>query len=183
MSTSFPNLNSQRLWISTTGKTITNTASETSVISSTGIGSLTIPANFFTVGKVLRVRLGGTYQTPLIPSNVTVKVKLGSTVIDTTVVTGSVLATSSTANRFVGDALITCQAVGASGSVVIEGGVGFGVIISSIPVLATVDINNAGAATTVDTTISQVFDITATWAAAQIGQGTITTNMILEAIN
>lgn len=63
----------------TATRTITNTTTETSQFS-TGVGTLTLPANFFKVGKTIRLMLRGYISTTGTP-NATIRIKLGSTVI------------------------------------------------------------------------------------------------------
>ena len=56
---------SQQLFAATASVQVTNTTTPTSVVGS-GVGSLTLPADFFTAGKVLRVFASGAVSVPLI---------------------------------------------------------------------------------------------------------------------
>jgi hypothetical protein len=68
----------------TADKTVANTTTETSLIP-TGVGSVTLPANAFSAGKILKIYLCGRYSTKGTPAgNITVILKLGSTTIVTT---------------------------------------------------------------------------------------------------
>lgn len=167
-------------YIGTATKTVTNTAAETSALATSSIGTLTLPANFFSVGTTIRLIARGTYQTPTVPSNVVVKVKLGSTVLATVTVAGTVVATSSTTNVLQGEVVITCRTTGASGTLAIEGYMDFETALSGIPIYASEKLSSAASTVTVDTTSSQLLDITETWAAAQVGQGTTISITTLE---
>ncbi len=59
-----------------TNGVVSNTTAETTVIGS-GTGTLLIPANYITHGKVLRVTAYGLYSTQLVPVGLTMRVKLG----------------------------------------------------------------------------------------------------------
>jgi hypothetical protein len=65
----------------TADQTASNTASETSITPS-GVGTLTIPANFLVAGKTLRIKAGGKYSTDgAAGPDLNLKIKLGSTII------------------------------------------------------------------------------------------------------
>lgn len=167
------------LFASSALKTVTNTATPTSVIPA-GVGSMTIPANFLTVGKILRLTIAGTYQTPtLLPGNLTAVIKLGSTQLASAQVMGTLLVLGSTTNRFKGEAIIACQAIGANGKITIDGNLDF--VQSSG--YQSVALNNGGAQITIDTTVDQLLDAIGTWSAAKTSQGTVTTTALLEALN
>lgn len=166
------------LYAATTDSTLTNTITETSIIP-TGIGTLTAPANFLVVGKVLRARIAGIYTTPgLGTPAITVKIKLGSTVIGS--VTTSSLAVGITGARFYGDSYITVRSIGASGSVVIDSGVTYN---TTGNVIVSDALNNGAAAVTIDTTGSLTMDVTGTWDTASTTRIIKVTTFTLEALN
>lgn len=72
----------QNLFAQTTNQTVANTVTETTLIDG-GVGTLALPANFFKVGKSIRFELLGYHSSTANP-NITIKVKLGSTVVLTT---------------------------------------------------------------------------------------------------
>lgn len=162
------------LFTQTADKTVSNTVAETSVVG-TGVGSMTLPANFFVAGKTLRIRIGGIYSTPAIATpSVTVKVKYGSTVL-ATVTTTSLLSGASNL-EFDGEVAITCRTTGATGTVVAHGDIEYATGVAGT--IAVDPLNNAGAATTIDTTASALVDITVTWDTAtstRIATSTVTT--------
>lgn len=150
------------IFTQTADATVTNTVTETSIIGA-GVGTLTLPANFFTAGKSIRIRIGGIYSTPLAATpSVIVKIKYGSTVLASATTTS--LLSGASGLEFEGQATITCRTTGSSGTVVAHGAIEYGTGIAgqnSIDAL-----NNGGAATTINTTTSNAIDCTITWDSA-----------------
>lgn len=160
------------LFSQTATKTVANTTSETA-LDSTGVGSKTIPANFFIAGRVLQVTATGIHSGTGNP-HIDIKLKFGSTVI---LDTGSVASGNSTNTFFEVKAFITCYTTGGTGSVWAQGfytesGGGQ----NSFPMTTT-------SATTVDTTSTQAVSITAQWDAADPGNSITCTNLIIEALS
>lgn len=159
--------------------TVTNTVTETTIIGA-GNGSLTLPANFLTAGKMLRVMAGGIYSTPAITAgSVTIKIKLGSTVIASGTASGLLISASSAA--FSASSILSCRTVGASGTVMIDGHVDYSV--GNNLARFYLDLNNGGATTTIDTTTSQALDVTANWDTASASKILTTTMFLLESLN
>lgn len=177
---------------------VVNTATEITAIgtskgSSSG-GGLTLPANFFVPGKRLKVFTKGTYQTPTTPGAVTVKIKVGSTVIATCPVAASILATSSTVREMYGEAVISCQAVTSGvAKLVCDGFMTFEIAAGTTTVPFSTQASVAAATNpltastgttvpmaTIDYTVANagLFDITETWSNAQAGQGTVLNQVI-----
>lgn len=166
-------------YIATASATVTNTASETSIVG-TGLGSMTIPANTLTAGKVFRIKISGVYSTPAITAgSVVVKIKLGSTVIATG--TASSLLVSASSASFSGMGIITCRTSGSGGTVVTDGALAYSV--GNNLGNFSLDLNNAGATTTVNTTISQLLDVTVTWDSGSTSKIITSTTCIVEALN
>lgn len=67
------------LFVQTASATIANSTTETT-ISSTGVGRLTLPANFFIIGRTIRITGRGFHSSTANP-NITLKIKFGSTVM------------------------------------------------------------------------------------------------------
>lgn len=167
------------IFVATTSTTITNTTSELTAIP-TGIGSLTLPANFFVVGKVIEINGGGVFSTTAITApNITVKIKLGSTVIATVTATNVLAGASSNAFSF--DARITCYTTGASGSVMVDGI--FSYETGALLARDSAALNNAGVTTTVDTTASKLLDITVTFSAASASNIIKTTTAVAKVVS
>jgi hypothetical protein len=152
---------------------IANTVVETTLFG-TGVGTKSLPANFWTVGKSLRLRLHGLLQYSGAGSGGRIRIKLGSTVISLS----AVLAFSGTAaapgTLFEIDVVITCITTGASGTVFAQGRFynqtagTFGII--------------APTAVVVNTTVGQVVDATYAWTTASASRIVTTTNASIEVI-
>ena len=163
------NSSSGCIFTQTSTQSITNTTTETTMLGS-GIGTKTLPTNFFTPGKTVRITIKGYYSRA--SSNVTLKLKLGATT----------LATSPTQNPGTGTNLtwfqemdITCRTTGATGTVMAQGYVDpeVGAIIGMVNTTTT----------TIDTTASQTIDVTLQWSGTGAGNSVNATNVIIEVLN
>lgn len=166
------------LFVSTADKTVSNTVAETSIIGS-GVGSLSLSSNFLTVGKTVRLRIGGVYSTPTLATpSVLIKIKLGTVIIAT--VTTSSLFSGASNLEFDGEILLVCRSIGASGSVVVHGDIEYSTGIAGT--ISVDSLNNSGSETTIDTTISNTIDVTVSWdssTSTRIVKATITTIEVL----
>lgn len=154
----------------TADATIANTVSETSLIG-TGIGTKTLPANFLVIGKTIRVKTRGYLSDTLTPT-LNFKFKLGSTQI---VATSAITLGVGISNvGYEAEFELTCRTTGASGTVYGQGRV----IVNGVAVNAT-----ATATATIDTTATQVVDISGTWGTASASNTITTSNAVLEALN
>lgn len=163
-------LNSGHTFIATASATVANTASETTVIGS-GIGTLTLPANFHRVGKTIRLTASGVLGDTGTPT-LNIKFKYGSTTI---VSTGAATLTTGLTNvgwRLVVD--LTCRTVGASGTVIAQGLFTYDNGTAQVEALA------ATTTTTVDTTASQAVNVTAQWGAADSSNTITCSNLAIE---
>ncbi len=151
------------IFTQTADKSVTNTVTETSIVGS-GVGTLTLPANFFVAGKTIRIMMSGVYSTVAVTGDtVTIKVKYGSTVIASSATTS--LLAGATNLYWWAEALITCRTTGASGTVQISGGTRYQ-ISATTHAIAEDELNNSVGTTTIDTTASALLDITVTHSAA-----------------
>lgn len=167
------------LFSQTNSQTVTNTVTETTILG-TGVGSLTLPANFFIAGRTVRLRIGGIYTTPLAATpSIIIKVKYGSTVIAT--VTTSALLSGATNLEFDGEIAITCRTTGASGSVVVHGDIEYATGVGGT--IAVDSLNNAGAATTINTTTSNAINITVQWDTATSTRSVTSVVTVMEVLN
>lgn len=157
---------SRTLFVQTASGVCANTTTETN-ISSTGVGTLTLPSNFFVVGKTLKIKAFGFHSSTGTP-NLTIKIKLGSTVICTT----GAHATHGGSNHGIEiDALITCRTTGGSGTVFAQGVVHDDT--DHIPMVNTTT-------STISTTSSQALTITAQWGTASASNTITLTNFVLK---
>lgn len=153
------------IFTQTRDETVANTTSEQTIIGS-GTGTLTLPADFFIVGKSIGYEIRGVHSSTGNP-NITIKCKLGSTIIATT---GAVASGNGTNDGFVIKGIITCRSVGASGTVASSGE------FQELHNNGTVKGITKVGTTTIDTTTSQNLDITVTWGTASAGN-TITSQV------
>lgn len=152
--------------------TAANTTSETT-ISSTGTGTLTLPADFFTVGKKIRLTGFGIHSGTASP-NLTIKIKFGSTVILTT---GAVATGNSTNEGFNIAADITCRSTGVSGTVMSGGN-----YIENATTPRSFGMVNTGTVT-VNTTVSQAITVTAQWSVANASNTISLQDFAVEVLN
>lgn len=149
------------IFTQTADKTVTNTLDETSIVG-TGVGTLTLPANFFVAGKTIRIMMSGVYSTVAVTGDtVTIKVKHGSTVLASKATTG--LVTGATNLFWESELLVTCRSTGAAGTVQVSGGVRYQIASA---VIVGDELNNSAGTSTLDTTVSALFDVTVTHSAA-----------------
>lgn len=152
--------------------TVANTTNETTVVSSTAEGTLTIQKNSTSVGKTFRVKARGYYSNTGTPT-LTVKLKAGSTVLLTS---GAITTTTAASNRaFEFEGEVTVYSLGSSGTVRGQGSVSeFGSAVTGIA---------STAAVTVDTTANQTLNITVQWGTASASNTITITNVVVEELN
>lgn len=164
------------LFTGTTAVTVGNTGTETSLMPS-GIGGLTIPANFLIPGKTLRIKLKGYYSTTTVPGNVTANFKLGGTTVATT---GADAAVGSLTNLFwEAEIDVACVTTGSSGTAWIQGKVLLEVAALSCDVNGMTNTST----TTLNTTTGLTIDFTWTWGTANASNTITLTNVSVEIIN
>ena len=148
------------LFVQTASATAVTAASETTILS-TGTGSLTIPAAWFTAaGTVMDVRFSGKYSTGAAPGTLQLKLKFGATVVGQTAAFTPIV--SVTDGVYSGFVRLVARTVGATGTIFVADGllttgstITPGETIFSNPTL--------GTAVTINTTGTNVVDLTATW--------------------
>lgn len=154
----------------TASVTVANTITETTLTGS-GIGSLTLNANYLTVGKSIRIRASGFHSAVSNP-NIRIRVKFGSTtILDTT----SVSSRNSTNGGWTIDAVIACRTTGVSGTVIGQG--------QYTETGGNVHQMVNTTTTTVNTTTSQAITVTAEWGTASASNTITCTNLEVEALN
>jgi len=160
------------LFTQTASVTIANTTVATSVLS-TGVGSVTLPANLLSIGTQIRMRVAGFHSSTGNPS-ITVVLKLGATTIATS---AAITGGNGSNDGFLIFLDMTCRTAGVSGTVIAQGQYqelhsngGIGGVTALAPV-------------TINTTIAQTIDVTFKWGAADAGNTCTTTNVSIEALN
>lgn len=163
-------------FVQTDDKDVTNTNAETTMFGA-GIGTLTFPANFFVVGKTVRVTLRGVLTQPVGGPTWTWRVKLGGVTLATS---GAVTHAAETNRVWMLTFLLTCRTTGAGGTVIGQGGVFHyetggpaSVALAELPMAATAALN---------TTLARTLDVTLQLSAADAGQHNVTTNATVEVI-
>lgn len=163
------------IFTSTADATVTNTTTETTLLG-TGVGTKTLPANFFVAGKTIRIRVKGIKNDPG-THTLRIKAKYGATVVLDTGVQNSKATTGST--EFSVDTIITCRTTGASGTVMAQGE--FIYFQDAITLYQNQMVNTA--AITINTTTSNALDVTATWGTASATDTITGTNVTIEILN
>lgn len=142
---------------------IANTTTETSLLNVGGpggfVGTKTLPANFWTIGKQVRIKLKGTIGFTGTAVTATIKVYLGSTLIATGV---NAVGAAANAQTWEMEIVLMATSVGAAGNI---RGTGSGTWERS-----TTGAVNSWTFTTsnpaVDQTATKLLDVTVTWSAA-----------------
>ena len=164
------------IFTQTADVTIVNTVTETSLIGS-GVGTVTLPANFFSVGKMIRFRMRGIYSDTVAPGTVTVRFKFGST---TLVAASAVTPPGSITNaQWEVELAVVCRTTGVAGTVMPNGVLEFGDGSGASKRYGMV----ATSAAIIDTTASQVIDLTWEWGTADAGNTTTAQVLAIEVLN
>lgn len=152
-----------------------------------GAAKFTIPANFFAIGKVLRVTANGRISTTTGPPSITLDVRFGTTNV---IWNGAAFVTvaSVTNKSWELMALLTCRAIGSGTAANI---IGVGKFTSS----AVVGSTGGNANTAVlpdsapvvgsgfDSTAAQILDLYATWSASSASNSIQLHSFALESLN
>jgi len=150
---------------------VTNTTTPTTIIG-TGVGSLTLAANFFTAGKSIRITVTGTPFNTSVTPNITFTLVIGGTSYPIVCT-----PTASQTNGIVTyEAFVTCRTTGASGTFAVWERVQMAYAGLSTFVGAT----TAG---TINTTVSNAVNVTATWANASASNSITGIQALIEVIN
>jgi hypothetical protein len=159
----------------------------TATLIGSGVGTLTLPANFLIAGRTIRIRAKGYVTTTAAPSTLIFLSKLGATTVsNTNNGTGVAPTASMTAKPWDMEQDITCRTVGSSGTVMAVG-------LVRMSTSATVTFNTANlaailmcstatpATVTVNTTTSLAIDFQVTDAGT--GTTVVCTNFTVEVLN
>lgn len=152
-------LASSTLFTQTSIRTIFNSSSEFT-LTKTGVGSLTIPANTISVGESIRLRAKGYMSIAGAAVNASIRFNINGTTY-LSALTQSIASLSGTRLWEV-DVVLTCTAVGVSGSLIGQGGFTYSPTATTV---ARFDMVNT-AEVTVDTTSTMVIDLTFQWGTA-----------------
>lgn len=164
------------LFTQTNTVSVGNTTNETTIVG-TGVGTVTLPANFFVAGKKINLFWDGYFRLENSPT-LQVKIKIGSTTVwDSGAVTKSAVSTGTQYWRL--NATLTCRTTGASGTVLTQALYEYIMPTRVHNVFENVKISTA----TIDTTASQAIDITVQWGTADTNNIHASTGGHLIALN
>jgi len=155
---------------------ITGTTTETTLLDG-GVGSLTVPANFFKVGDSFSVTMSG-HISSVNNNTLQIRVKSGSVVLGDT---GAITMPSTTNKHWNLEIRFTIRTIGAAGvaSIASFGQFNFSKNASNAFEGADFSIINN---TTFDTTISNTLNITAQWSSNNAGNNIYSESFILTKI-
>jgi hypothetical protein len=149
------------MFVQTADQVIANTNVETTLFGA-GIGTLTMPANFLTVGKTVKIEIHGHFENTAPAPTLQIRFYAGATLL---MDTGAVVTPIFTGSEhFFITAWITCQSTGAGGNSASQlfvlshvGASGAGTIFmpEAVPIVAGLD-----------TTIAKALNVTAQWGTA-----------------
>lgn len=161
----------------TASATVANTTTETTLIGA-GYGTKTLPANALVAGRSVRIRAAGVFGSSGTAATLLIKLKFGSTVILATAATAP--ANSLTNRYWELDIVLTCRTTGASGSII-----GQGLFRSMAAASGNLQgwEMTATAAVTIDTTGTNVIDLTATYGGANAADTITCSNCEIELLS
>lgn len=161
---------------------VTNTTAETTIVGTVTNGSLTLPANFWRLGKVIRLMVTGTLGTNSPAHTLNLKVKAGSTVLCST---GANTPTASLSGRFfkIEAYLQARSAPGASANIQCNG------LVTIMPAATSTaavlwELSGTAQPVAIATNASQALGVTATWGTGANTSDTITGDIVsIESLN
>ncbi len=148
--------------------TVTNTIIETSVVGS-GVGALTVPANFFTVGDSYHGKIGGVISAQN-GDDVTLRIKTGGVVLAST---GAINLSPVTGLGWELEIDFTIAAIGATGTICTNGNFAYNRDTGSLEGFVFQDVQ------AIDTTILNTLDITVEWGQAKTQDQIYSANFVL----
>ncbi len=158
--------------------TITDTAAETSLLGF-GIGSKTLPTEFLTFGKTIKIEMWGKVSTNNTNRNVNIRYKLGSTEIGQT---GTVTLPNVTNETFKIEIITTSRFIGVSGVTTTQGFITIHQGTPSSPIELDIhDVNLSG--TVISNASILPIDVTWQWVTANINNTVTSTNTVIKRYN
>lgn len=166
------------------GTAVNTTTSATSL--TPPASRFTLPANFFSIGKILRVWATGRISTTTGPPTITLDVRFGTTVVFNGAAVTTVASLSNKSWEMT--ALLTCRAIGNGTNANL---LGMGKLTSAIVVGSTggnantamLPDNTPAVGTGFDSTVAQQVDLFATWSASSASNSIQLHQFALESLN
>ena len=166
------------IFAGTTDAVAVNTVAETTMMPS-GFGSLTLAANFWTVGKTVRIKMAGKAMAAAGGGTLRVRPKVGAVVmLDSAAVT---VPTGVTGVPWEIEVTLTCRTTGATGTIQATGR--FGLSSAATGAAMSFNLFPASAVATVDTTASAALGCTALWDTNTASRTITTQNCVVEVLN
>ena len=148
--------------------TVTNTTTETSIIG-TGVGSVTFSANTFLAGNSYHGKIGGVMSNQN-NDDIIIRIKTGSTVLATT---GTISLTTATDQGWECELDFTIATIGATGTIITNGNFAYNRDTGSLEGFVFQDVQ------TIDTTVSNILDLTVEWEQAKNQDEIYSSNFVL----
>jgi hypothetical protein len=156
------------IYAETVGTTIQNSTTPTSLFT-TVTGSITLPVNFFAVGKTIRIFASGTYQQTNSSNTCTIALTIGGVSMGSVALQhGNAIGT---AVYWEAEWNITCRTSGASGTLQYTSK---GILNTTSP---TFYFNSAATSSSINTTTTNTIALTGTWSSANAS------NILITSIN
>lgn len=166
------------IFTQTASATVGNTTTETALVG-TGIGVTLLPANFWTVGKTIRMKMFG-HISCTAADTASVRIKVGSVTVASSI--DDAFPVTLTNSLYIGELLLTCRTTGATGTLFVQG-------YTTIYAASSADMTVYGrqlvatSAVTIDTTATGQLNITYQWSNARAGNTITSTNATIEVLN
>jgi hypothetical protein len=170
------------IFTATADASVTNTMTGATILG-TGVGTKTLPANFFVAGKTVRVKWSGVYSSDAVtPGTMTVDFRLGGNIEATSA--AFTMPTSGNSSTIVeGELTCTCRTTGASGTMSIVGWVSFETSTAGSDVRFAVVNGSGNQPAVADTTAALAIDVQADWGTADADNGITVQNVTIEVLN
>ncbi len=173
-------MGSRTLFTQTANVTVANTTAYTTLVGA-GVGTPTMPAAYFVVGKTLRVKLYGFYSEALADAtSLSLRFEMGTTTCAVvTVDPAGVAVGDQTTQGFTSEFIVTCRATGSSATMLTQGEIRC--TTSGNAVLGS---SHTSTAFSANTALALAIDVKAKWASGVTAADTITvTNLTIEELN
>ncbi len=162
-------VNAGPIFAQTASVTVANTTSNLTLVGA-GQGSVTLPANFLTAGKSIKLHMLGVMSSTSAPT-ITLSVKVGSSILATTAAGASGNGTN---NVFEIELVITCRTTGATGTIFAQG------FYTEHYASGLIQDMPRTTAFTIDTTATNTLDVLAQWGTMAAGNTITATNFTIE---
>lgn len=148
--------------------TVTNTTTETSIVG-TGVGTLTVPANAFSVGDSYHAKIGGVISCQN-NDQITIRIKEDGSTLATT---GPITLEPASSLGWEIELDFTIQSIGATGTICTNGNFAYNRNTGSLEGFVFQDVQP------IDTTVTSTLNITVEWGQAKAADQIYSSNFVL----